>query len=355
MFDALAAIPQIKNLADSELETAWRLWVRREEIRRFDLEYWYIALYADIYCRVCAGLRIHDGEMSALLRYKPLLRSVASKPPLLSSNRAFSASSAVEWASVLQTEASFGDMRYPRNDRQGEIESFSEYVILEGHGISIAEDRLHGRLDDTAINSYQEALIHWYSIHGQNDSEEQPGQICLLILWHWVYMSLLVDFDQLEQAIGRDGPEAAKRAIDYVSTWIPSPDSTRCVLHALLPQGQCQSLRFGKDHALHVPRTLFCAVVAWYCYLQYGPTDSAALLFENLPSHFPEVAILVPTSQRHLSEITCLSWRQGEMFAVKAMTLCEIGESLQRISHWGIASEFAKIVARLIYNDECDA
>lgn len=40
----------------------------------------------------------------------------------------------------------------------------------------------------------------------------------MLMLWHWVYMSLLVDFDQLEKAIGRDGPEAAKTAIDYVYT-----------------------------------------------------------------------------------------------------------------------------------------
>jgi hypothetical protein len=309
-------------------------------------------LYAKIYRRVCAGLRIHDGEMSALLHYEPLLRSVASKPPLLSSSRAFSASSAVEWASIVQNEASFVNMRYPSNDRQEELESFSEYVILEGYGASIAEDRLHGRLDDAVINSYQETLIRWYNIHGQHDSEGKPGQLCLLILWHWVYMSLLVDFDQLEQAVGRDGPEAAKKAIDYVSTWVLSPNSTRCVLHALLPQRQCQSLRFDKVHALHVPRILFCAAVAWYCYLQYGPTDSAALLFENLPSHFPEMAILGPTSQQHIADITRLSWKHGEMSAVKAMTLCEIGESLQRISHWGIAGEFARIVARLIYNDE---
>jgi hypothetical protein len=98
------------------------------------------------------------------------------------------------------------------------LESFSEYVILDGYGTSIAEDRLHGRLDDAVISSYQEALKQWYNIHSQDDNEEQPDQLCLLVLWHWVYMSLLVDFDQLEQAIGRDGPEAAKTAIDYAST-----------------------------------------------------------------------------------------------------------------------------------------
>lgn len=267
----------------------------------------------------------------------------------------FSAGSSVEWASIVQDETTFGDMRYSGHDRQERIESFSEYVILEGYGTSIAEDRLHDRLDDVAINSYQEALLQWYQMHAQNDNEEQPGQLCLLMLWHWVYMSLLVDFDKLEQAIGRDGPEAASTAIDYVSTWVLSPNSTRCVLHALIPQRQCQSLRFDKVHALHLPRILFCAAVAWYCYLQYGPTESAAILFENLPSHFPEMGFLSATSQKHISEITRLSWRHGEMSTVKAMTLCEIGESLQRISHWGIASEFARIVSHLIYNDEHEA
>jgi len=263
--------------------------------------------------------------MSALWHNEPLLRSVASKPPLLSLDRIFSAGSALEWASIVQSEASLGNIGYSGHVQHERLESFSEYVILEGYGTSIAEDRLHGRLDDAAINSYQEALVQWHNIRSQDDNEEQPGQLCLLMLWHWVYMSLLVDFDQLEQAIGRDGPEAAKTAIDYVSTWVLSQNSTRCVLHALIPQKKCQSLRFDKVHALHVPRTLVCAAVAWYCYLQYGPTESATILFQNPPSHFPEMDILSPSSQRHISEITRLSWRHGEMSAVKAMKLCEIG------------------------------
>ncbi len=36
MFDAPAAIPHIENVTGPELESAWRFWVRREEIKRFD-------------------------------------------------------------------------------------------------------------------------------------------------------------------------------------------------------------------------------------------------------------------------------------------------------------------------------
>jgi hypothetical protein len=35
MFDAPAAISQVENLTGSELETAWRVWARREQIKRF--------------------------------------------------------------------------------------------------------------------------------------------------------------------------------------------------------------------------------------------------------------------------------------------------------------------------------
>jgi hypothetical protein len=264
----------------------------------------------------------------------------------------FSASSALEWASVVQEEAMFLETGFIQNGHQEHVESFSKYVILEGLGTSIAEDRLHGRLDESAVATYHEALVNWNESNRPTNEEYQSGQLYLLMLWHWLYMSLLVDFDSLERAIGRDGPEAAKTAAPYVSAWLSSPASTRCVLHALLPLRQLQSLRFDNVHALHVLRTLFCAAVAWYCYLQYGPSDDAVLLFDDLEGHFPELKLLGERERQHLEELRGCSWRHGDMSAVKAMTLCEIGESLQRISHWGTAREFAAIVAMLIYDDE---
>ena len=233
--------------------------------------------------------------------------------------------------------------------------SFSAYVMLEGLGSSISKDRRDGHLNDTAVNSYHDSLVSWYNNYGDADTKEEPGQLSIIMVWHWVYMCLLVDFDQLERAIGRDGPESAESAMDYISDWVASPNSTRCALHAFLAQRQLQSLPFDSVPAIHVPRILFSAAVAWYCYLQYGSADNDAMtLFDNVSLHFPEFGILNPPAEKRLFEITRLSWKKGCMSEVKAVTLCQLGDTLQHIKHWGIARPFAKIVACLIYRDPQD-
>ena len=233
--------------------------------------------------------------------------------------------------------------------------SFSAYISLEGIGTSISKDRRDGRLDDATFKSYHNSLISWYINYGEPTVNEQPVQLCLIMLWHWVYMCLLVDFDQLECAIGRDGPEAAESGIEYISAWVSSPNSTRCALHAFLAQRQLQSLPFDSIPALHVPRILFSAGIVWYCYLQYLSAENVDTAhFANLGARFPEFGILSAPAKKHLSEITQLSWQRGSMSDVKAVTLCELGDLLQHIKHWGIARAFAKIVACLIYMDPQD-
>lgn len=233
--------------------------------------------------------------------------------------------------------------------------SFFAYVSLEGIGTSISKDQRDGRLDDTAFNSYHDDLVSWYKNYSELMTREQSGQLSLPMLWHWVYMCLLVDFDQLECAIGRDGSEAAESAADYISYWVSSPNSTRCALHAFLAQRQLQSLPFDNVPAIHVPRILFSAAVAWYCYLQYGlGQNSATTLLDDPTSHFPELGMLSPPTQKQLVDITQLSWKRGGMSDLKAATLCQLGDSLQHIKHWGIARAFAKIVACLIYRDPRD-
>ncbi|KFZ01298.1 hypothetical protein V500_00813 [Pseudogymnoascus sp. VKM F-4518 (FW-2643)] len=318
----------VGDLTDVELETSWILWARREEISR-----------------ISPGLRIHDSEMSALLHHEPSLRQVASEVPSVSTTRLFSATTASKWASIMRDESTAREGGARSINHQEDNDSFSRYVILEGFGTLIAEDRRQGRLDDAALNAHHRNLLNWYGFF----NGEQPDNLCLMMLWHWTYMCLLVDFDQLERAIGRDGPEAVGDALDYVSKWVSSSNSTRCVLHALLSQRCLQSFRFDKVMAIHVPRVMFSAAVAWYCYFQYGLPHDVTPLFREVDIHFPEFAVLGPTAHKHLSNIARFSWKHGDMSALKAATLCEIGDSLQRMSHWGIAGAFAKIVARLIY------
>ena len=304
--------------------------------------------------RACAALRIHDAELCALLHTEPLLRHGSSQSPPLCSSRMFSAHTAAEWASIVQIDGTVSETVMSSCPPR-QIFSFSEYVSLEAIGMSISKDRRDGRLDDAAVKSYHDSLTSWYTDHGESTTNEQPRHFCLTMLWHWVFMCLLVDFDQLECAIGRDGLEATGSGIDYISDWASSPDSTRCVLHAFLAQRQLQSLPFDSVPAVHVPRILFSAAITWYCYLQYGsPENMGTTPFADLGARFPEFGILDSLAQNQLFEITQLSFRRGSMSDVKAVTLCELGDLLQHIKHWGIARAFAKIVACLIYRDPQD-
>lgn len=162
-------------------------------------------------------------------------------------------------------------------------------------------------------------------------------------------MNLLVDFDQLERAIGRNGPDAARDAIGYVIKWVSSPNSKRCILHAFLLQKRLQSSNFDEIPAIHVPRTLFSAAIAWHCYVQYGrhkgTLDATAGPWKT---DFPELIELDPNAQCHLSYIAGLCGNNYDKSSVQAATLCEIGYLLQRMNQWGIARKFADIVACLV-------
>jgi len=325
---------------------------RRNQQVRTDQQDGFVLL---ILFRVSAALGLHDAELCGLTHLEPLLRHGTPEPPPLASGPLFSAATAVEWANVIQSEAAMSETLF-RSGQAQQCTSLSAYVWLEGIGTLISKDRRNGRLDETAVNSYHDYLVSSYTRYSEPTAKEQHGLLSLTMLWHWVYMCLLVDFDQLERAIGRDGPEAAEVAIGYVLEWVSSPNSTRCALHAFLAQQQLQGLPFGSVPAIHVPRILFSAAVSWYCYLQYGPAENVVMnVIENLGVHFPEFGILSQPADKQLSEITLLSWKRGNVSDLKAITLCQLGDSLQQIKHWGIAKEFAKIVACLIYHNPQDS
>lgn len=283
--------------------------------------------------------------MSALLHCEPLLGKNAGDPPQLATTRMFLATTALEWASIVQGES---EIESAKDDGNGK--SFQGYVTLERLGSSIAEDRRRGSLDQAAVTSYHESLISWHSRYAKLATIEEPDQMCIRMLWHWTYMSSLVDFDQLECAIGRDGPKAAKSANEYVSNWVSSPDSTRCILHAFLLQKQLESVKFDQVLAIHVPRITFAAAIAWYCYLQHGHPENAGNLSGEMMVRFPELWEIGSTTSDQLSDIPWLSWKHGETSMIKATTICKLGILLQRMVHWGITERFAELLTLLIHS-----
>jgi hypothetical protein len=266
--------------------------------------------------------------------------------------RSFEATTAISWISSARQEVETDTITVGSNGQLHQRDLFTAYIKLQVIGVKIGEDRLQESLDHESFNSHQEALLRWHEYYADSVEEEDPDRLCLISLWHWTYMHLLVDLDQLEAVIGRDGPDVAQEAISYVSNWVSTANSSRCMLHAFLLQKQVQSLRFNQIPALHIPRILFSAAIAWYCYLRYGPGHDALDISNSVfDTSLQEFKAVGPKALKQLPSITSLSWNQGALSCIKATTLCELGALLHRINEWGSAGTFAKVVARLIDNE----
>lgn len=292
------------------------------------------------------GLQIHDAELTALQHNEPLLRHLASRKTQQSSTRVFSATTPSAWASAVRQEAA--QRRSVIEDSIQPLDPFTAYLKLEGLGVRIADYWHESYVHDADFTIPHKALLSWHEMYKQMQEKDRSDPLCLIALWHWTYMNLLVDFDQLERVIGRDGVEAADEAVGYIKKWISSPTSKRCVLHAFLLQKRVQCFYLNEVPALHVPRILFSAAIVWHCYIQYGPGNDVLSTSTQFDTNFPEFLILGRESQAQLSYITNLRWTNNEKSSIKAATLCEIGYLLQRMNQWGVARRFATIVACLI-------
>src|ERR1700722_2157733 len=104
-------------------------------------------------------------------------------------------------------------------------------------------------------------------------------------------MSLLVDFDELERAIERYGSGDATNALLYAGPWASFTEVKRCIIHASFIYRQIGSMRVNSEPATHVPRRMFLAAIAWYCYIQFCEVDSPPLASEEI-FDFPEVKVL---------------------------------------------------------------
>jgi hypothetical protein len=353
-----------KDSSGNDLEAEWKEWARREEMTRFVLNCKGRKMNAYGKPRVSLALQIHDAELSALLHREPLLKHIIPENQWQASGRAFSASSASKWAHAVQEDARLHAARAEIFGKRQLGDTFTAYVRLEGLGVMIADDRRQGHLDQAAFDNYQKNLIGWHEAFISVAGPEQPGQLCLVALWHWTFMALLVDFDQLESAIGRDGLEAAEDAITYASTWASTPNASRCMLHAFLIQKQLQGLSFDDVPAIHTPRIVFSAAIAWHCFIRYRRgNDTFESSIGLLNTDWPEIGVMGSVgifavtwkTQRQLASemsfITNLSWKQGAESSIRANTLCELGGLLQRMSQWGLAGKFSNTVTRLIEDE----
>jgi hypothetical protein len=170
-----------------------------------------------------------------------------------------------------------------------------------------------------------------------------------MILCHEIFMSLLVDFNELERAIGRDGSRGRDDAMNYVNNWSSSLEAKRCVIHASLIYRQIGSMRVDSEPALHVPRSMFLAAIAWYCYVQFDQTNPALPQPSEEFLDIPEIKLFNINSLQHLFDSTGSS--KGKPKLREAGPLSGLMDMLYRIGHWGISRRFARILGLLLHGD----
>lgn len=337
--------------------------------------------------RIVLLLYIHDAELAALFHHEPIFRHNASALPSISSSELFNAPSAEVWAAKLREEQrnrpldnaqcsessnfmAWESWRYPM---------FTRYAKLSGIGASIAEHRYLRSLTSETISNLENRLIDWYSnVSGAYQETPLAEQIAvseapfsLLPLWHYTFMTLDTDISQLELAIGKEGTNISPSVREYVFSWVSSPASKRCLLHALLLQNLMINTTMGSVMAIHTPRILFSAAVCWYCYMLYQPHSPTTAgdkydLMEAMNS-YSELRIMgnsmsVDGSTRSGGSSARLRQASSGLKNIlgantaemKAATLCVLETTLRRLGTSGISRRFADIIQVLISGDSKD-
>lgn len=276
---------------------------------------------------------------------------------------------------------------------------FTAYVILHGISATINEKQQMNQLQPGSANfvKYADALICWYLTfddgvgHSVPQHVSRPDTLCLLVLWHTVFMSLLTNFNILERAIGRNGVDNSTLDADlaYATSWATSREAQRCVLHARALLQSLGAMRLDAEAAIHIPHCLFLAGIASYCYTRFrrpspatqapGHTQTSHLVspYSRVQSsmEFPEFAVRGAPIPQHLfgspapgpnvSGTPPATDEAGSAFGISedrttrfrpatdvgAAMMFTLIDMLQRIGHWEIARKYAATLSTLVSLD----
>ena len=245
------------------------------------------------------------------------------------------------------------------------------WVIISSIGASILESRHLGELSPQRVRSFEGTLLVWRASLQKSttepldrgwDHERYQPLSRFLLLWHHSFISLSVDLNLLEIAVGRDGPNIAPSVLERVKAWVRSPASKRCLFHSLCLQNMASLATADSAIYLHTPRVIFSAALCWYCYKLYLPwcrdssstTGPTAMLDEaqEYLKGLPEVQSMLQDESNMAASSSnpskCLS-ELGRILEANApqmtaSTLCVLESTLRRLGSGTIAQKLADIV-----------
>ena len=259
------------NVPAAELEEKWRDWAKNEEL-----------------IRIALSVHIHDAELAAMFHHEPFLRHNSRQLPVAASNQTFMAARAEDWRKAYLSDPSnfetfdgtpasidahldFDLLAMPSNSY------FTAYTVLEGICANVVENRLGGSTASMQSRSDEilDVLTSFHRRFLQESAAWEADHMDMTILWHLAFMTMFADFDLLERAIGRDGADLSLEDQLTIATWANSDQGRRCVVHGLIIQKKLENLPLGFEPAIHVPRAMFRAGIAWFCYTRFGPRQDA--------------------------------------------------------------------------------
>ncbi|KIX06620.1 uncharacterized protein Z518_04596 [Rhinocladiella mackenziei CBS 650.93] len=375
-------IPEL-DLSDmvsaEDLERVWKRWARYEEMKR-----------------AAVVLHIHDAEIAALFHHEPTFRHNASRLPVVAPAELFQAPTAAIWAMKYRAyQKSRQDQREPQSDhpRFGPVarvqvqnaragagvdedscrpSMLNSWAALSGIGATICECRHLDLLSSRRITELETDLVTWYistknccRIQECRTLKQPELPFCLKPLWHYTCMTMAADLDLLELAVGREGTDIAASKLDQVRAWISSPESKRCLLHALCLQNLVTSTTVDSAVAIHTARILFSAALCWYCYMLYLPwctasfDSGASLLLDDTSDYLmalPEIRLLRDERSPWKQSPNILDKAISDLKRIlganpakmKVSTLCVLESTLRRLGTSGISQKFADLIQAFV-------
>jgi hypothetical protein len=356
-------IDHLAKLKAEDLDLAWSKWARREEMERYVITSGSEMLLTND--RATLSLTIHDVELASLAHHQPNMRSGTNTLPVSYPAEVYAATDAKEWLRVIQNHStarrSFKALHLSM--QRGEVLTFPEtsmytlYIMIVEIANMATEERVFGTLyAPESSTRFTNLLITWYRSYDALLTTGEEDPFCLSIYWHAVFIYISVDLDRLEGAIGRDktgdsNNDAEAENVEYAKDWALSKAAKRAIVHAFFLQKELGARRLDQEPAIHVPRGVFQAALALYCYMQFGrDLDGVpSMSGEDDNVEFPEVRLMGFQPAEVIFEIN--GFRRQRPAPLKAVTLCALYDLLQRIGHWEIARVFAKILGLLIHGE----
>lgn len=330
------------NLSPKDLDLQWRTWAKNEEL-----------------IRIALSVHIHDAELASIFHHEPFLRHNSRQLPVAASQQTFMASKAEEWrVSYLNDPSNFNNTELTPASIDANVDFdilampnnsyFTAYTVLQGICVNIVENRVGAHFTKTGPIS--NLLTTFYSKFLQGAGPWESDSMDMTILWHSAYMSMCADFDLLERAIGRDGGTLSNEDQLAVTAWANSKQAQRCVIHGTIIQKKLENLPLGFEPAIHVPRAMFRAGIAWFCYTRYAVRADGDRTIVPDTLDFPEFKLVNVNPAVLLFQAN--GYKHGRPSAMEInAALCGLTDLLRRIGHWEIARRFAAILGALLHNE----